>query len=192
MNQLAPRALPILPLPRLAETHIYFNIDSISEEHNSYYALGWAFNNEDPTTPLTIHVMDGDREAGVGIATQHRPDVFSLGAPTAEVGFKILLKPTYGTVLTFVSSANGLDSILANASLPKPLIKQMLDRTDVIATFSVLFHRRPENEDAINHQLIYHSTKASLFQALFMSPEFHEKNMDILSILKSSSWRKNA
>jgi hypothetical protein len=182
--------IPVYGLPNLPNTAIYGLIDGLDIVHGSAVVNGWAFNAKQADQPVEVLVMDGKKLLGRRFANLHRPDVFAAGAPCVEVGFQVFLKTSGDeTELTIIIVADKEVQRLGVLKVRKKLPTQELVKEDIISTFRLLFHRDPEDDNAINHQLASHSTRASLFNALFTSPEFFEKNGDIIKLLHQMKFR---
>jgi len=69
----------------------------------------------------------------------------------------------------------------------EPSRESGLTREDVIAAFQLAFHRVPESEEAIAHQLLTHRSLDSLMADFFKSPEFRRQNLEVIKLLNSRS-----
>ena len=186
MQQLQTKATEVpFALPNIKGTRIYASFDRLDLNHGAALVYGWAFDAANPDNTPEIFVSSEKGIIGHGKAELERPDVSAAGGPKSAVGFQIRLKPRGDekTLKIFVQS-NEQSHLLNEITIKESLPIVGLTREDVISVFFLLFHRYPESEDAINHQLSVHKNKESLFSALFCSPEFHEKNMDVLSIMQ--------
>ncbi|WP_452012003.1 hypothetical protein [Azospirillum largimobile] len=174
-------------VPHIKGTKIYANFDGLNLNDNASVICGWAFDAGNPDTAPDIIVFSEERVIGRGKADMARPDVSEAGVPRADVGFQVRLKPKGDEKeLKVVIQSGEQQYLLIELILKNCLPPGRITREDVIAVFSLLFHRYPESEDAINHQLSVHKSKDSLFAALFRSPEFHEKNMDLVSLIHAN------
>lgn len=176
----------LLPLPNITGTRIYGNFDGIDVSQGGALICGWAFDAANPDGIPEILVVGSAGIIGRGKAELARPDVRDAGVPRVQVGFRVRLKPKADErelVIVVISGEQKhvLQKVFLKESLPIP----PLTREDVVSVFNLLFHRCPESEDAINHQLLVHKSKTSLLVALFSSPEFHEKNMDLISLINA-------
>lgn len=180
-------SIPNYSLPQLGNSSLFGFYEGIKINKNSTVVCGWAFDANNPEQPLDIYVVSGERLVGSGKAVIDRPDVQEAGAPVRNLGFTINLKLNGDEKVIKVIVKNDSHAyVLSEQKIIDALPKQLLQREDVIAAFNVLFHREPENEDIIQHQLSVHSTKESLYSALFASPEFFEKNTALISILHNN------
>lgn len=178
-------------LPSVAGTTTVGNFDGLNIDKSMVFVSGWAFDSAAPEQPVTVVVMSDERVIGTGIACTPRPDVHAAGAPHPAVGFRISIRCTgEEKYLKVLIERDGQQYLLHQFQLSEPLPACELTREDVISTFRLLFHRDPEDEEVINQQLSKHKTKQSLFVSLFRSPEFHEKNMDVIAHVQKKSVKK--
>ncbi|WP_146207955.1 hypothetical protein [Azospirillum sp. TSH64] len=188
MQQYIEAAGLLATLPAIKGTSIYANFDGLDFDHGAALIYGWAFDAASPDSTPEILVFGSTGIIGRGKADLARPDVNDAGVPRVEVGFRVRLKPRANErKLKIVVDSGKQQHILLEIRLTENLPTCVLTREDVISVFGLLFHRIPESDDAINHQLSVHRSKDSLFAALFRSPEFHEKNMDVIALLRANT-----
>jgi hypothetical protein len=175
--------------PQIPDTNCYGIIDKIEIRQDVAILIGWVFNG-DSADPVPVSVKNKQQIIGKKLADESRPDVLAAGAPTECVGFQIPLKTTGDEtqITVHVCTPNG-DRLFGHINIKEKLPRQALSRDDISSVFQLLFHRLPENEGAIIHQLEHHSGKLSLFSALFDSPEFYEKNSDLIKLLHETKFR---
>ena len=78
----------IRPNFSVAENNPIGAVESASGGIYSVSALGWAFDEDEPSTPLNIHVYIGDRIIGTTIANLARPDVNSTYGCSGNHGYE--------------------------------------------------------------------------------------------------------
>ncbi|WP_207461085.1 hypothetical protein [Azospirillum sp. SYSU D00513] len=189
MQQLHKETADLLfMLPTIKGTSIYANFDGLDLTEGAALICGWAFDRANPDSTLEILIFGEKGLIGRGKVELARPDVSEAGVPRVDVGFRVRLKPRGDEKeLKIVVQSGEQQHLLHELRLTEGLPPHGLTREDVVSVFSLLFHRYPESEDAINHQLSVHKSKASLFAALFRSPEFHEKNMDVIALMHANA-----
>ncbi len=174
-------------LPRIEDSSIFGNFDGISEHGAAAFVHGWAYDSAAPHEPCEVVVMAQGRTIGRGVAKLSRLDVSAAGVPTTNVGFHILLRPgERDKNFQIHILSKGEDRVLVEVTLPRSLPYRNLCKEDVTIAFRLLFGRDPESDDIIEYQLSIHRTKDSLFENLFKSPEFLEKNPELVSCIKST------
>ncbi len=172
-------------LPVIKGTSICASFDGIDQAGSFPIVKGWAFDRENPQEKLMIYVVGNNGVLGNAWADKPRMDVYKAGGPRIEVGFEVGLRAQGGErELKIAVFWQGQNYLLTSILLSEPLKKCGLTADDVNVVFENLFHRSPEDDSAIQHQLDSHKSKASFFSDLFRSPEFHEKNMDVIAAFK--------
>ncbi len=78
---------------------------------------GWAMNAQDPTTPVTIDIFDGDQLLGSAVALMFRPDLLAAGIGTGNHHFKFLLPESIfdGNVHNISARPSGSEENLRNS-----------------------------------------------------------------------------
>lgn len=179
----------IYKFPRIEGTNFYGSIDKLEIRNGVAILIGWIFNT-DSRAPVTVRVSSSSGTIGRKIADEIRPDVLSAGAPSEDVGFQIPLKSTgEESQISIHVSQSGKEYLFKTVKLGQKLPCQGLTSDDVAAVFRLVFLREPENNHAITNQLEHHSNKASLFAALFNSPEFYEKHPSLIKLLHEKKFR---
>lgn len=180
--------IPVYALPRIKGSTAYGAFDVLRRHNGIVLAVGWAFDSEQLEMPLEVAVRSGDRLVGGGVANIPRPDLVSAGAPRDSVGFSIPLRLSgLEKKIQIDVEVHGVVHTLREVELGETMFSGPLRREDVISTFRLLFQRDPESEDAIDYQMSVHASKTSLFNALFKSPEFLNKNLDLIALLQNRS-----
>lgn len=175
--------------PRIEGTNFYGSVDKLEIRNGVAILIGWIFNT-DSHESVTVRVSNNSGTIGRKIADESRPDVLSAGAPSENVGFQIPLKSTGDeTQISIHVSQSGNEHLFKTVKLGQKLPNQSLTADDVSAVFRLVFLREPENDHAITNQLEHHSDKASLFAALFNSPEFYEKHPGLIKLLHEKKFR---
>lgn len=175
-----------LNLPILSRPYLRGSLDGVEEKYGIHFLLGWVFDSRFCNEPLNVKAFYKTACIGEIKANDFREDIRAKGHESGNVGFRLPLRvdeKIKSIDLKFYKGEKCLCS--TKLELSDALTPPVLRREDVIAAFQVLFHRDPENEDAINHQLSVHKTKKSLYGALFRSPEFFERNNTLISVYKN-------
>jgi hypothetical protein len=174
-----------MSLPVIERTNIAANFDGIILENSIAFANGWAFDLLDQNKKISILIKSEFGIIGEGETGLSRPDVQAAGSTSTNAGFRIRLKPRGNEkhIKIYIKQQDTL-ILLHTENFLNYLPASNLTREDIIVVFKILFHREPENEEAIIHQLTMHKTKKTFLKSMFSSPEFIEKNMDVIALLQ--------
>lgn len=171
-------------LPAIKGTTCYGAFDELVIDGKTSFLTGWVFDSSNLDEVLKVVAYGDDKVIGEGFANLERPDVYNVSGTRLGVGFKIYLRPT--GVEKKIKLLVGEDIVLYEQDVAGSLPVKGLTKDDVSVVFNLLFHRKPENEEVIEHQLEVHKEKETFLRDMFKSPEFFEKNPDIVALVKKS------
>lgn len=176
-----------MSLPSIQGTRLFGHLDEVEIAAGAAYACGWAFDADNPGEPCIVSIYQDDLLIGRGAACRARPDVAQAGAPSEQVGFRIRIRARgrSRSISAGIPDAQGRANLLGTIVSRQPLPEDGLTEDDVISAFRLLLGREPENQAAIDHMLAVHPDRTALFKSMFGLPEFHEKNMDLVALVKS-------
>lgn len=177
---------PKYRVPQLPDTPLCGHLDGVTENDATLMINGWAFNADHPEVELPVFIVPDSGPAAQFPCNQPRRDVQKAGAPKDTLGFSIpYRKPVGARNIKIFLGENSAQYLLATYEFQQINLGQGVSPEAVVAAFALFFHRRPESDQTVFHQMEQQPDVPSMFENFFQSPEFLEKNANLLTALKS-------